>query len=211
MRKNKAEIYVSRFVVMLLATGFATISGCSSAPPTYEDAMNSSTGVKANSSIIAAPLDKTWSHTLLVLPRREFIIRNIDDVHHVITATREITDKNDEETSHKITASITILPLERDKTEVVVAANRETEVHHKEHTWWHLLWIIPLFPTGTEYTTVVTERDTIHSPHFYDEFFKSLNASIKSGDLTTYKTEKAKAEAGAVPAPSSGVPEKAKM
>ncbi len=174
---------ISRFFLTAIATATVLVSGCTSVPPSYEDALNASDAVKANSAIIPASLNTTWSHVLLVLPQDGFIVQNIDDKNRVISAHREITDTHDPDTSYEITTSITLVPAAADKTEVVMAANRKTEVHHQDHTWWHLLWLIPIFPTGTEYTTVVTARDTIHSPHFYDAFFVSLKSSIQAASV----------------------------
>ena len=47
---------------------------------------------------------------------------------------------------------------------MIAAANMTTELHEKSYTWWHLLWLIPIFPTGSEYTTVVVNRDPVHNP-----------------------------------------------
>ena len=60
------------------------------------------------------------------------------------------------------------------ETQVIAAANMTTELHKKSYTWWHLLWLIPIFPTGTEYTTVVINRDTVHIPQLYHDFFTAV-------------------------------------
>lgn len=193
MKFHVRSSVVSRLFWVVFATVVAMVSGCSSVPPTYENALNSSDAVKANSTIIPAPLDITWSHVLLILPQDGFIVQNIDDKNRVIAAHREIADTNNPDTSYDITTSFTLVSTAANKTEVVMAANRKTEMHYKEHTWWHLLWLIPIFPTGTEYTTVVVSRDTIHSSHFYDEFFVSLKKSIQA------------TSAHAAPAPTAAV------
>jgi hypothetical protein len=58
---------------------------------------------------------------------------------------------------------------------VLVAANQTTEMHKKEYRWWKLLWLIPLFPTGSDYTTVVVNRDTVRSPQFIGIFLLPRN------------------------------------
>ncbi len=191
----------SRLFLVVFATVAAMVSGCSSVPPTYENALNLSDAVKANTAVIPAPLDTTWPHVLLILPQDGFIVQSIDDKNHVITAHREIADANNPDTSYDITTSFTLVSAAANKTEVVMAANRKTEMHYKEHTWWHLLWLIPIFPTGTEYTTVVVARDTIHSSHFYDEFFVSLKTSIQAASVHTAAAPTAAVPVGtAVPA-----------
>lgn len=61
----------------------------------------------------------------------------------------------------------------------MVAANQTTELHKNSYTWWRLLWLIPVFPTGTEYTTVVVERDTVHSPKAYSDFFGAVKKTLE--------------------------------
>jgi hypothetical protein len=63
-------------------------------------------------------------------------------------------------------------------TQVIAAANQTTEMHKKVYTWWHLLWLIPIFPTGSEYTTVVVNRDTVHNPQLYRDFFTSVKKRV---------------------------------
>ena len=74
-------------------------------------------------------------------------------------------------------ATITLVPSSDQMTRVMMAANQTTNLHKKDYQWWHLLWIIPIFPIGTEYTTVVVDRDTVRSPQFYSDFFGSLKKS----------------------------------
>jgi hypothetical protein len=69
---------------------------------------------------------------------------------------------------------VTLVPTSEQITHVIAAANETTEMHKKSHDWWHLLWLIPIFPTGTEYTTVVVDRDTVHSAQLYQDFFTAV-------------------------------------
>ena len=58
-----------------------------------------------------------------------------------------------------------------------MVANQITKMHKKEYRWWKLLWLNPLFPTGSDYTTVVVNRDTVRSPQLHREFFTAAKRS----------------------------------
>ncbi len=150
------------------------VAGCSTEPPLYEGAFSASQQVKGNSESISAPMDMTWGIILEVLSQQGFLIQQADAKSHIILANREMRSKEDKDLSHTITATVTLFPSSNQMTRVMVAANQTTELHKKSYTWWHLLWLIPVFPTGTEYTTVVVERDTVRSPQFYSDFFEAV-------------------------------------
>ena len=155
------------------------VVGCSSEPPHYEGAFSASQQVKGNSESISAPLDMAWGAVLEVLSQQGFLIQQADSKSHIILANREMRSKEDKDLSHTVAATVTLLPSSDQLTRVMVAANQTTELHKKSYTWWHLLWIIPVFPTGTEYTTVVVERDTVRSPQFYSDFFGAVKKSAE--------------------------------
>lgn len=111
---------------------------------------------------------------LKVLSQQGFLVQQADSKSHIILASREIRSKEDKDLSHTVTATITLIPSSDQITRVMMAANQTTNLHKKDYQWWHLLWIIPLFPIGTEYTTVVVDRDTVRSPQFYSDFFGTL-------------------------------------
>jgi hypothetical protein len=99
--------------------------------------------------------------------------------------TKEIRNRDDKEFSHTVKGTITMVPLSEHLTRVMLSANQTTELHKKSYVWWHLLWMIPIFPTGTEYTTVVTDRDTVRSPEFYKSFFSELTKALAEKQKTT--------------------------
>lgn len=166
------------------------VLGCSS-PADYEGAFSASQQVKGNSESFSAPMDKAWGAVLEVLSQQGFLIQQADQKSRIILANREMRSKDDTDLSHTITATITLLPSTDQLTRVMIAANQTTELHKKSYTWWHLLWIVPIFPTGTEYTTVVVERDTVRSPQFYTDFFGTVKRAC---------------EEKATPAPSTPAP-----
>ena len=166
----------SRWIVLLFVL---LVAGCSSEPAHYEGAFSASQQVKGNSESISAPMDRTWGAILEVLSQQGFLIQQADSKSHIILANREMRSKEDKDLSHTVSATVTLLPSSDQLTRVMVAANQTTELHKKSYTWWHLLWIIPVFPTGTEYTTVVVERDTVRSPQFYNDFFGAVKKSCE--------------------------------
>ena len=153
------------------------VVGCNSEPPLYEGAFSASQQVKGNSESISASMDTTWGAVLEVLSQQGFLIQQADSKSRIIMANREMPSKEDKDLSHTVAATVTLLPSSDQLTRVMVAANQTTELHKKSYTWWHLLWIIPIFPTGSEYTTVVVERDTVRSPQFYSDFFGAVKKS----------------------------------
>lgn len=186
MKDVTGQTYVSglfkrtRWVVLVLPL---LVVGCSSEPPHYEGAFSAGQQVKGNSETISAPMDMTWGAVLEVLSQQGFLIQQADAKSHIILTSREMRSKEDKDLSHTLTGTITLVSSGEQLTRVMVAANQTTELHKKSYTWWHLLWLIPIFPTGTEYTTVVVERDTVRSPQVYSDFFGAVKkvASEKNG------------------------------
>jgi hypothetical protein len=166
----------SRWTFLLFAL---LVMGCSTEPPLYEGAFSASQQVKGNSEAISSPMDMTWGVILEVLSQQGFLIQQADPKSHIILANREMRSKEDKDLSHTVAATVTLFSSSDQLTRVMVAANQTTELHKKSYTWWHLLWLIPVFPTGTEYTTVVVERDTVRSPQFYSDFFGAVKKSIE--------------------------------
>jgi hypothetical protein len=148
------------------------VLGCSTAP-TYEEAFHE---IKGNSDTIPASLETTWGGVLEVMAQRGWLIQQADTKSRVILAHKEIRDKEDKDLSHSLTATVTFVSTTEQMTLVIAAANQTTELHKKDYQWWHLLWLIPIFPIGTEYTTVVVNRDTVHDPQLYQDFFTAVKA-----------------------------------
>lgn len=153
--------------LLLLSSGCAT-------PTTQNRAFSEQHKIKGNSDSIPATMDAAWGSVLEVIAERGWLIQQADTKSHVILATREIRDEDDKDLSHSLSATVTLVPVSEQITRVIAAANETTEMHKKSYTWWHLLWLIPIFPTGTEYTTVVVSRDTVHNPQLYQDFFDAV-------------------------------------
>jgi hypothetical protein len=167
----------ARSVLWVPVVALLLLAGCSSTPRSYERAFSASQQMKGNAESIAAPMDVTWAAAMEVLSQQGFLVQQADTSSRIILATREIRDAEDEELTYTISATLTLFPSADALTRIMIAASQTTEMHTSEHTWWHLLWIIPLFPTGTEYTTVVVDRDTVQSPQFYVDFLDAVKAS----------------------------------
>ena len=172
--------------VVIAALGLA---GCASKTG-YQEALSADTALKGNSKNYAATTERTFAATKITLVRRGFTIESADAASGLIKATRNLQDKDDPDVSYNIVTTIDITPTfsARDATVVTASANQQTVLHRQWHTWWHLLWLIPLFPTGTEYQTVVTKEGNITEPGFYNDLFAAIDADLNG----TPDTEPAK-------------------
>jgi hypothetical protein len=159
--------------ILLLVCISLLVGGCSTPAP-QKSAFSEQHQIKGNTESIAAPLDVVWASVLEVMAQRGWLIQQTDTKSHLILAHREIRDEKDEDLSHAITATITLVPTAEQITRVIASANKTTEMHKQSRTWWRLLWLIPLFPTGTEYTSVVVGRDTVHEAQLYQDFFAAV-------------------------------------
>lgn len=165
--------------------GLCFVVGACGATPTYEGAFSVQHEIKGNAESISASLDVTWRSVLEVMAQRGWLIQQADIQSRLILAHREMRDAEDSELSYALSATVTLIPVTDQVTKVIAAANQTTEAHMKEYTWWHLLWLIPVFPTGSEYTTVVVDRDTVHDPQLYADFFQAVKK--KCEELTSLK------------------------
>jgi hypothetical protein len=167
----------SRFVViptiLLLASLSLLVGGCGTTS-THVQAFSEQHQIKGNTQSFAAPIDVVWASVLEVMAQRGWLIQQTDVKSHLILAHREIRDTEDKNLSHALTATVTIIPTSEQITQVIAAANKTTEMHKKSYKWWRLLWLIPLFPTGTVYTSVVVDRDTVHDAQLYQDFFTAV-------------------------------------
>lgn len=162
-----------------LMTGVVLLSlGCAT-PSSYEEAFSPTERVKGNVESIPASMEITWASSMEVLSQQGFLVQQSDAKSRIILASREMRDPKKKDYTYTVAANLTFVPLGDRTTRVMVAANQTTEFHRKEYRWWKLLWIVPLFPTGTDYTSVVVNRDTVHEPQFYNGFFVALKKSCE--------------------------------
>jgi hypothetical protein len=177
---------MQKFLIFLCTAILSSLimGGCASAP-NYGDAFSSTETMKGNAESIPASADIVWASALEVVVQQGFNIEQADAKGRIMHVTKEIRNRDDKEFSHTVKGTITMVPLSEHLTRVMLSANQTTELHKKSYVWWHLLWMIPIFPTGTEYTTVVTDRDTVRSPEFYKSFFSELTKALAEKQKTT--------------------------
>ena len=178
---QKVQIFLCGTILSSLILG-----GCASTP-NYGDAFSATETIKGNAESIPASADMVWASALEVVVQQGFNIEQSDAKGRIMHVTKEIRNRNDKEFSHTVKGTITMVPLSDQQTRVMLSANQTTELHKKTYVWWKLLWMIPLFPTGTEYTTVVTDRDTVRAPEFYKSFFSELTKTVTEKQKTTSK------------------------
>ncbi len=154
------------------------VGGCASTP-SYEGAFSAGQQVQGNTESVPASMEATWVGALETLSQQGFLVQQSDEKSRTVLASRELRDQKDKDISYTITATLTFVPLADQTTRVMLAANQTTELHRKRYEWFHLLWLIPIFPVGTDYTTVVVNRDTVRSPQFYGDFFSALKRSVE--------------------------------
>ena len=70
--------------------------------------------------------------------------------------------------------------VKKGTSSVAISATQKTLLHTKEHTWWHLLWIFPIIPTGTVYQTVNTGEGSVTDKAFYSNFYKQIKEQVNS-------------------------------
>ena len=104
-------------------------------------------------------------------------------------------DKEDADFSYNIHASLDISEEAGGQSTVSLAASQQTILHRATYTWWHLLWILPIIPTGKEYQTIVVKEGNITDPGFYTDFFNSLKVAVTKHDLAVKAAAKASEKA----------------
>ena len=161
------------FLAMVLVVG-----GCASAP-SYEGSFSENKRVQGSTETIPASVETTWGAALEVFAQQGFLVQQSNKESGTILANRHVRDENDEGTSYMLSTTLTLVPVSGQTTRAILAANQSTELYKKQYRWWKLLWMIPLFPIGSEHTTTVTNRDTIRSPQFYHDFFAAIQKSVK--------------------------------
>ena len=176
------------YLVILAATSIL-VSGCAT-KGNFQEAFNDKETMKNSSQVIASTPDVILNSVLEVTSKQGFNVDTVDPKGRVLAVSKEIKNDEDKELSHTIKSTVTVIPA-GDGSLVMLSANQITEMHKKSYVWWHLLWVLPLIPIDTEYTTVVIDRDTIRETEFYSSFFNKLtqNVSAKNQKIALEKTK----------------------
>lgn len=177
-------------VTVAVAGGCATNNG-------YQKAFSAESAIKGNHQSFSAPLEQTFRAVKMTLVRQGFTVESADLGSGLIKAVRNFQDPTDKDVSYNIIATADVT-ADDENSLVTMAASQQTVLHREWHTWWHLLWIIPLFPTGTEYQTVVTQEGNVTDPVFYKDFFASVDTTVAANlAAIKAKAEKLAAEKAA--------------
>jgi uncharacterized lipoprotein len=170
---------ILRKVTNLICFSFILgVSACAS-NNAYQQAFSENESIKGNNRLYAAPVSETWNASLAVLSRQGFTVTLSNRQDGILNAERKMTDPNDSDLAYDITTTVTIIPSGQQSSEIVLTANEQTIRYQKYHTWWHLLWMIPIFPTGTKYNTVVRHSGTVTDNKFYSAFFDGVSSELK--------------------------------
>lgn len=201
-----------------------TLTGCASSQQ-YNKAFDSQHALLQNQCSFSQPADSIFKVTKQVFVQRGFTIESADIKSGIMKAVRNMADKEDEEISYNIHASADISEITTDETQLSLAASQQTILHRSSLTWWKLLWILPLFPTGTEYQTLVIKEGNITDPVLYNDFCNAVRVEATKQDLAVKaaaakaaeksaakaKTEAAKADAEKIAARAKADAEKAEL
>ena len=157
----------------------SVLAGCASAPP-YNSAFSARKAVNGNSEQVAGGESEVFRAVLATFTKHGFTVQSAHLRDGLISAVGDIQDPHESDVTYTITTTVTVSPLGPDQSNVALAASEKKVVHQKTRTYFHLLWILPIFPTGTQYHTVDRGSGIIRDPKFYKQFFQEVNASLKT-------------------------------
>ena len=165
----------------LAFSAFLALSACSSSPPAYEGAFDSKNAPGGAPIQVNAPIDKALKAVKFVLVKQGFQIQKVDMPTGTVTAERDYVDPDDKDKSYLIDVSVVVQDgVSKNTSIVALSATQSTLLHTKEHTWWHLLWIFPIIPTGTVYQTVNIGEGTVMDKKFYAHFYQQVRTLAMS-------------------------------
>jgi len=169
-RERAALAFASAPLVVILALG------CTK-PVGHSAAFSGKTALTGNTRTMDLAVPQGFRAAQQVLIHQGFTIESADRNTGLIKAVRNFQDPSVPNQSYNINATTYIFEAGPASSSVTLAASQQTILHREWHTWWHLLWIIPIFPTGTEYQTVVTKEGNITDPAFYADFFTAYQST----------------------------------
>lgn len=193
-----------------LASLVAALSGCAS-DKAYQKAFSDKAALMGNSKAFAAPANQTVRMVKQTLVHQGFTVHQADMTGCLIKATRSYQNPSDVTISYNIDLTVNIMTSDAgDTTDVLLGTSKQTVLHRESHDWWHLLWVIPLFPIGTEYQTVVIKEGNVTDAFFYNDFFAAVDRNLNRSDVSAAPAANtpplavtAPASAAAAPAPTS--------
>lgn len=172
-----------RLLHFILFAAIVTLTGCASNQQGYQKAFDSQHSLTQNQSAYSQSSDSIFKIVKQTFVQQGFTVESADLKSGIVKAVRNMEDKENPEISYNIHASADISEVAAAETNVTLAASQQTILHRATTTWWHLLWILPVIPTGTEYQTLVIKEGNITEPGFYTDFFNSLKIAVTKYDL----------------------------
>ena len=179
---------------MISFLAIMTLIGCATQQE-YQKAFDSQHSLTQNQCAFTQSPDSIFKIVKQTFVQQGFTIESADFKSGIIKAVRNMQDKENEEFSYNIHASVDISEEAVAQSTVSLAASQQTILHRATTTWWHLLWILPIIPTGTEYQTLVVKEGNITDPGFYTDFFNSLKVAVTKHDLAVKAAAKASEKA----------------
>ena len=188
-----------RLLQWFLLVALLILTGCAANQQGYQKAFDSQNSLTQNQAAFTQSPDSIFKILKQTFVQQGFTIESADLKSGIVKAVRNMQDKEAPEISYNIHVSADISDEAGSETNVSLAASQQTILHRSTTTWWHLLWIIPIFPTGTEYQTLVIKEGNITAPGFYTDFINSLRIAVTKHDLAVKAAaakaaEKAEAE-----------------
>ncbi len=177
--------------MMFLPVVIMALAGCANNQQGYQRAFDSQHSLTQNQSSFSQPAESVFKIVKQTFVQQGFTVESADFKSGTVKAVRNMQDRDDAEISYNIHASADISEVTGVETNVTLAASQQTILHRSTTTWWHLLWILPIIPTGTEYQTLVVKEGNITEPGFYTDFFNTLKISVTKYDLAVKAAEKA--------------------
>lgn len=178
MRKSGSAV-----ATLLLSVATMVFAGCANNQQGYQKAFDNQHSLTQNQSTFTQSSDSIFKIVKQTFVQQGFTVESADIKSGIVKAVRNMEDKENPEISYNIHASADISEVATSETSVSMAASQQTILHRASTTWWHLLWILPIIPTGTEYQTLVIKEGNITEPSFYTDFFNSLKISVTKYDL----------------------------
>ncbi|MBW4056038.1 MAG: hypothetical protein HIU83_11695 [Proteobacteria bacterium] len=185
---------VSWLGFLYAAVAVMIFSGCAGNQQGYQKAFNSQSALTQNQCGFKQPCDAVFKIVKQTLVQQGFTIESADFKSGMVKAVRDMQDKDNPDISYNIHASVDISDVAGSETNISLAASQQTILHRSTTTWWHLLWVLPIIPTGTEYQTLVIKEGNITEPAFYTDFFNNLKIAVTKYDIAVKAAAKVAAE-----------------
>ena len=171
----------SKLLQMMMFIVIVTLIGCATQQE-YQKAFDSQHSLTQNQCTFKQSTESIFMIAKQVFIQQGFTIESADLKSGLIKAVRDMQDQENKEYSYNIHVSADLSEEAGSQSIVSLAASQQTVLHRSTTTWWHLLGILPIIPTGTEYQTLVVKEGNITDPGFYTDFFNSLKVAVTKHD-----------------------------